>query len=60
MYIQEPSPRAKVFEGMANWPAIIREEASGQHIKRVQDETSRRGSMIITGNQRDTLLRLSS
>lgn len=43
------SPRAEVIKGLPDWYSIIGEEVAGKNIKRVQEEFSPRGDMIVTG-----------
>lgn len=43
------SPRANVIKGLPDWDTIIREEAGGKYIKRVQEEANTREDMIVTG-----------
>lgn len=43
------SPRAEVIKGLPDWCSIMREEVEGKYIKRVQEEASTRGDMIVTG-----------
>lgn len=42
------SPRALVIKGLPPWLSIFQAEADGKLIKRVQEESSARGSMIVT------------
>ncbi|KAI9147310.1 Ferric reductase transmembrane component [Paramyrothecium foliicola] len=42
------SRRAKVIKGLPKWNIIVQEEAAGQYIKKVQDESITRKDMIVT------------
>ncbi|KAJ2982302.1 hypothetical protein NQ176_g1475 [Zarea fungicola] len=42
------SRRAEVIKGLPDWYSIIQEEVKGKLIKRVQEESSTVGSMIVT------------
>jgi len=41
--------RAIVDSGTANLTTILREEAEGKYIKRVQEETEEQGGMLVLG-----------
>jgi len=41
--------RAIVYSGTADLTTILREEAEGEYIKRVQEETEERGGMLVMG-----------
>lgn len=42
------SRRAEVIKGLPNWHSIVQNEVKGKLIKRVQDESSVLGSMVVT------------
>lgn len=42
------SPRAMVIKGLPPWLSIFEAEADGKLIRRVQEESSARGNMIVT------------
>jgi hypothetical protein len=41
--------RAIVDRGWADLELILQEEVAGKHIKRVQEETGKRGEMLVMG-----------
>ncbi len=43
------SRRATVKKGIPDWRTILREEAEGIYIKKVQEESSSTDSMIVMG-----------
>ena len=55
MYVEQAkrddklSRRANVIKGLPDWDGIIRDEAAGKYIKRVQEESVSRENMIVTG-----------
>jgi hypothetical protein len=48
--------RAIVDSGTADLTTILREEAAGKFIKRVQEETEERGEMLVMGKSSFLLL----
>jgi hypothetical protein len=38
-----------VIKGLPDWYSIMKEEVAGKYIKRVQEEASTRGDMVVTG-----------
>ncbi|KJZ70774.1 hypothetical protein HIM_09824 [Hirsutella minnesotensis 3608] len=43
------SSRAEVIKGLPDWYSIVKDEVAGKYIKRVQEEASTRGDMVVTG-----------
>jgi len=41
--------RAIMYSGTADLTTILQEEAEGKYIKRVQEETEKRGGMLVMG-----------
>lgn len=52
------SPRANVIKGLPDWDTIVREEATGKYIKRVQEEAKAREDMVVTGKCPEASIRL--
>ncbi len=42
--------RATVTNGSPDWRTIVREEAEGKYIRKVQEEHSSRDAMIVVGS----------